>query len=548
MAHISRIEAILDEFCRSPSGDRVEPSKYQRDIFYACLGSNLLIQAVAGSGKSWTIKVVYRILEAIRGGSTCLVAFNYHIAKVLKEAGYNAKTVNGLGYASIMWKGKEFFGHTPVMDPNDEKIDDLIYKTVPNDHLTKFGPQVKQMAQLARGVAAGTPKCIEKGLKPLFKTSREFYIAMIDRYGINFDEPAEDMGVDPEKLKELAMGYADTLLSACNLDTTRVDFQDQKAFPVLYNLPMRKWDNLLTDESQDFNQLDLELIRRSSRPTSRIVAVGDRNQSIYAWRGADVNSMDNIKRAFNCQELPLSICYRCPTSHIELAKKFVPHIEARPGAPVGSITHLRHYNHTHFPKGSIVICRMNAPLFKLAFRLLRNRVPVKLMGRDMAKGLITLLRKFDKAWSNPKRVPMEGETELMFAQSMLQAWRDGNVAKAEAQRKPKKVEAILDQFGVIAFFLDEAEHNATIRSVIDNIQEVLSTENNDGKECVTLSSIHRMKGGEADVVFILDTFLMPMKSASTPAQMQEEANLEYVANTRSRDMLFFVDTDKWKDL
>lgn len=38
----------------------------------------------------------------------------------------------------------------------------------------------------------------------------------------------------------------------------------------------------------------------------------------------------------DAKELPLSVCYRCPSSHLALAREFVPHIEAT-GAAEGTI-------------------------------------------------------------------------------------------------------------------------------------------------------------------------------------------------------------------
>lgn len=60
---------------------------------------------------------------------------------------------------------------------------------------------------------------------------------------------------------------------------------------------------------------------------------------------------------------------------------------------------------------------------------------------------------------------------------------------------------------------------------------------------VILSSVHRAKGDEAQHVWILKPELMPHPLASQPWQIKQEQNLMYVAYTRSKHTLTFVDGD-----
>jgi DNA helicase-2/ATP-dependent DNA helicase PcrA len=68
--------------------------------------------------------------------------------------------------------------------------------------------------------------------------------------------------------------------------------------------------------------------------------VGDPKQAIYGFAGADCRSVEKIKARTQATELPLSICYRCPISHLDKAREIVPQIEARPGAPAGVIAEI----------------------------------------------------------------------------------------------------------------------------------------------------------------------------------------------------------------
>jgi superfamily I DNA/RNA helicase len=58
--------------------------------------------------------------------------------------------------------------------------------------------------------------------------------------------------------------------------------------------------------------------------------------------------------------------------------------------------------------------------------------------------------------------------------------------------------------------------------------------------CVTLSTVHKAKGLEAENVFILDVSKMPHPMAKTESQKIQELNLKYVALTRSKSYLGFV--------
>ena len=64
----------------------------------------------------------------------------------------------------------------------------------------------------------------------------------------------------------------------------------------------------------------------------------------------------------------------------------------------------------------------------------------------------------------------------------------------------------------------------------------------DNGNTISLSTVHRAKGLEADRVFILDPSSLPLKWRSMkPWQRDQEDNLKYVALTRSKEDLYFVD-------
>ena len=63
-----------------------------------------------------------------------------------------------------------------------------------------------------------------------------------------------------------------------------------------------------------------------------------------------------------------------------------------------------------------------------------------------------------------------------------------------------------------------------------------------------LSSIHKSKGLEADRVFILGDELMPLKKAELNWEKEQEENLMYVAYTRAKSELIFInDIDDYSE-
>jgi len=257
------------------------------------------------------------------------------------------------------------------------------------------------------------------------------------------------------------------------------------------------------------------------------------HNSIMAFAGADANSYHEIHQELETLELPLSICYRCPADVVKMAQEIVPQIEARPGAPSGTIDWRTEEDlHKQAQAGDLIMCRKNAPLLKHCLRLIRNGIHARIRGRDVGKELANLIRNIGSQISDYGQFPDAVEFYYHQQKAVLIA-KDASDAQLEIL--DDKCNTVSECF---AGFLD-------CRSV-DELAMRIESIFSDYGTAVWFSSIHRAKGLEADRTWILefDRLGELIGRDSSDEEAQTERNLKYVAVTRSLDTLFLVKREK----
>ena len=82
-----------------------------------------------------------------------------------------------------------------------------------------------------------------------------------------------------------------------------------------------RWDYLLVDEFQDVNAVQYDFLKRLAAPHNSFYAVGDDEQSIFAWTGADPMVLERFRRDYDVEPIILDKNCRCSRQIFETARR-----------------------------------------------------------------------------------------------------------------------------------------------------------------------------------------------------------------------------------
>lgn len=466
-----------------------EWSEPQKEIF-AHMKHNraLAVVARAGSGKTTTIEQC--VQGAPEGNRVLLCAFNRDIRDELKTRvkGADVKTLNQMGYGAL----SRLWGIPMKVDEDRQRklVRNVVPKELSNDHRTS----VLKMVQMAMAQVVEDDDSLR---------------TIMDRYDI-YTEGLED---------DFYVRWTQEVLRLTREKSATISFDDQVYIPAYFKAQMPRYDNVFVDEAQDLTIAQKILVALSLHRNGKIVFVGDPNQAIYGFRGADTDSIGNMIDFFEADVIPLSITYRCPKQVVRLAKLVVPDFEASPRALEGHVALCSEEEMLRgCQAGDYVVSRFNGPLVRGCLSLLAEGKRAKVRGRDIGAGLIALIRK-------------SAARTLTDFRKWVEAW-----VKAESERLMEE-----DQERRIEEVLDKAEALTSLSLSVDTIHDLLwkiedlftdSTE-----EAVIFSSVHKAKGLEADRVWMFEQTFRVGRS-------EEEDNLFYVAVTRAKKELMLIQTPR----
>ena len=127
-----------------------------------------------------------------------------------------------------------------------------------------------------------------------------------------------------KRLRDLsAMDFDDLIMKAVDLFKNNEDFLAQY---------QKKFKYIMVDEYQDTNHAQYELIKILSKRHGNICVVGDDDQSIYGFRGADIrNILDFEKDLPNAKIIKLEQNYRSTQNILDAANNLIVHNKGRKG-------------------------------------------------------------------------------------------------------------------------------------------------------------------------------------------------------------------------
>ncbi len=285
------------------------------------LNSPLLILAGAGSGKTRVItsKITYMLdCENIHPSSILAVTFTNKAAREMKdrvsallekhsdsifEYPPMIRTFHSFG-AWVLRRNSSYAG----LDPNFSIYDD-------DDSLT-----------LLHGIY---PSQTKKELKP--------YVGMISRakdYALLPGDDLSSISFDPD-FPEIYLKYQAKLDSIGNADFGDLILKPYLLFkkhPEIRDRMRQRFKYILVDEYQDSNVAQFELLKQLSGAGENLTVVGDDDQSIYRFRGAEVKNILTFPDSFkNTKIIKLEENYRSTENILDIASAVVSNNSGRLG-------------------------------------------------------------------------------------------------------------------------------------------------------------------------------------------------------------------------
>ena len=503
---------------------KIEWSHYQTDIFNFVKNGqgNAVIEASAGSGKTSSLLKCLDFIDEDK--RILLTAFNKDIVNVLakktkKLKNVTAMTMHGLGLQML----HSNFGKSKL------ELDEYKYKSFITSNLKELTSI--NTYELSKNdfykYLTNIEKYIDFGRYYLAQTIKD-----LDFIGERYDI---DTIADEKSVAIQAMDWGKR-----NLNT--IDYTDMVWLPnvLMCNPYGLKFDWIMTDEAQDLNRAQRELMLKCRKINTRMLIFGDKKQCIYSFSGSDPDSFDALKSLPNTVSLPLSISYRCADNIVEFAQQLVPTIEKNSDGRKGVIEDVS--NIDEIKDGDMVLCRTNAPLMQIYNTFIKEGKKCFVRGKDIGNNLKQLVKRTKK-----DNLGKDLKTDGVFIRlyNRLFESRDNLMIHSNIDYETAMQSSIITNFLDMIRALEVLSDGlSTADELINRISEVFSDRKKNG---ISLSTIHKAKGLEADRVFIACKSLMPSKSAKKDWELNQEYNLMYVAYTRAKNILGFLDESDFKD-
>lgn len=373
-----------------------------------------------------------------------------------------------------------------------------------------------------------------------------------------------------------------------NLGTMR-DFDDDLWFSAIHadELNWPKYDVVLADEVQDFNVAQQIILKKLGEKGAKIVAVGDPNQAIYRFRGADNGAFSGLSQMLKDSshdkdvEQGLTANFRSRQAIIDMSNE-----EGRESGHVSNLVKGRPFkedpgrigkgqatkyevkyddafNTLHQEmkdmgevKQTAFLARTNEPLVHASLRLMKQGTPFIILGKDIANDLNKHIDKIIGLFF------LQNNSSIDELQSSLSGYHedqsDQHSGKAAMSGKLKELKETTEaMLSAIDQFREEtpegtvADFRKWLRSKFGGLDIEKSGREGDAareeykkqvkeQNPVILSTVHKSKGLQFQRVYILRDDLWPHPRSTRDEDLAQELNNKYIGRTRAEDELHVV--------
>ena len=311
-----------------------------------------------------------------------------------------------------------------------------------------------------------------------------------------------------EKIAEVYSMYQKNLK-----ENNAVDFDDiinftikiLKENPEIADYYANKFQYVLVDEYQDTNKAQFTLVKFFAKNNGNITVVGDNDQGIYSFRGADISNILNFEKDFKGTKIiKLEQNYRCTGNILKIANSVIKNNETKYNKKlwtqnetgnlpkiysasdeydegryiVEQIEHLRRqegYNYSDFA----VLYRMNTQSRAIEDILSREGIPYKVVGglkffeRKEIKDIISYLRLIQNPMDNLSLTRIINEPKRGIGRTSLDKVQDLAV---ENETSMYEIIKNSDQYGLNRVFMNSREFVNAIEELRNKKDDILISE------------------------------------------------------------------------
>ncbi len=464
------------------------------------LDGPVLIVAGPGTGKTLTIvrRIACLVHRGVRPESILAVTFTNRAAREMRE---RATALLGSGSSQIFIGTLHLLGLRIMQESSIEPF--AVYGR--EEQLEVLKALVRGSARKAREAAESISRrknLLEQGNAPTDEIYGVYQESLRQKQAVDFD----DLILEPIGMLENGR---------------------QAGFT-------KRFTHIMVDEYQDINPAEYRLLHVLTKICSNVCAIGDSDQAIYSFRGADASAFLNFGRDFiNAERITLDRNYRST------------------GTVLAAAGNLIRNNQRRIEK-EIVAAKGPGRLISLV-SVPDERTEGEFIVREIEARIGGTSHDWMRHYAGPRKAPDESSSFSDFAvvyrtnaqaKAIEEAFLASGIPYQVIGRRSSLQSKELDR--TLAYLRSIADPGASAGLVSANANEarLLTTADffDPRADAVTLTTLHTAKGLEFRVVFIagVEDGLMPYTGTRDDVDIEEERRLFYVGMTRARDELYLL--------